>query len=155
MFVAGRSVCGRRSEKKRNWPQSVKRPDGFTGPSAGAPDASPSILAVGCLLTPRQSFDSVLGRLGLSYVHVAVILAVVSVIVLYFRNRSDRSSIFGLGLGTKDIQKHTLEANKYVSLFSKDANAADRLRNYEAVVRALFCFFSFSCGRLTTEFRGR
>ena len=88
---------------------------------------------------------------------LAALLVALFLVVKFIRGRSDRESIFGLGSGTRDIEKHTLEANKYVSLFAKGSqvcpdplpNAAsltmtnfvqdkDRLANYETVVNSYY-----------------
>ncbi len=52
--------------------------------------------------------------------------------------RDDRSSAFSLGHGTRDIKKHTLEANKYVQLFSKEVGEGERLEQYETVVNSYY-----------------
>jgi len=84
------------------------------------------------------SLDAVLAPYGIARWHFFLALGLVVLAYLFVRGRSDRESIFGLGSGTKDIEKHTLEANKYVALFSKDKSEAERLHNYEAVVNSYY-----------------
>ena len=88
---------------------------------------------------------------------VAAVVVALFLVVKFIRGRSDRESIFGLGSGTRDIEKHTLEANKYVSLFAKGSEVwrlhfatwqllttknfwqdKDRLANYETVVNSYY-----------------
>jgi hypothetical protein len=63
---------------------------------------------------------------------IGAAIAVVALLVLYLarRQRDNRSSLFSLGHGTRDIQKHTLDANNYVKLFTKESEE-HRLENYE------------------------
>lgn len=78
---------------------------------------------------------------GLALWHVGAAVAIIVVVVLIYKfvqGRSNRESIFGLGSGTKDFEKHTLEANKYVGLFSKKGTDAERLQNYEEVVNSYY-----------------
>ncbi len=60
----------------------------------------------------------------------AVAVAVLLVLFLARKLRDNKQSVFSLGHGTRDVQKHTLDAENYVKLFSKQSEQ-HRLENYE------------------------
>jgi hypothetical protein len=68
----------------------------------------------------------------------AVVAGAVLLVALALLRRDDRSSLFSLGHGTRDIKKHTLEADKYVKLFSKEVGEEQRLEQYETVVNSYY-----------------
>ena len=67
-----------------------------------------------------------------------IVAAAVLLVLLALLRRDDRSSLFSLGHGTRDIKKHTLEADKYVKLFSKEVAEEERLEKYETVVNSYY-----------------